>query len=84
MELASSMTEAIRARLRDPLEMINSASRVKLKADPRPDMLAIYCIVEVCLRHHETLALSTWTSSIRQIREALENIEDIYESIDHD
>lgn len=68
------------AKLRDPLEIINSASRVKLKADPRPDMIAIMEIARVCLRHHETLALSTWRSNLRQIREALENIEDIYDT----
>lgn len=67
-------------KLRDPLEIINSASLVKLKADPRPDMLAIQEIARVCLRHHETLALSTWRSSLTQIRIALENIEDIYDS----
>jgi hypothetical protein len=68
------------ATLRDPLEIINSSSRVKLKADPTPDMLAIKVIAESCIRHHPTLALSTWRSGIRRIREALENIEDIYDS----
>lgn len=68
-------------KLRDPLEIINSSSRVKLKADPRPDMLAIHEISRVCLRHHETLALRTWQTSIQMIRVALENIEDIYEEV---
>jgi len=70
--------------LRDPLEIINSASRVKLKADPRMDMLAIAEIAKICLRHHETLALSTWRSSLRQIRIALENMEDIYDSAEEE
>jgi hypothetical protein len=67
-------------RLRDPLEIINSSSRVKLKADPGPDMAAIAAIAQSLIRHHPTLALSTWRSGIRQIREALENVEDIYSS----
>lgn len=66
-------------RLRDPLEIINSSSRVKLKADPTPDMARIADIARVCIRHHPTLAISTWRSNIQQIREALENIEDIYD-----
>lgn len=69
-------------KLRDPQEIINSSSRIKLKADPEPDMRDIAAIAARCVRFHPTLALSTWRSSIRQIREALENIEDIYESIE--
>jgi hypothetical protein len=73
------MTETT-PRLKTRLELINESSRVKLKADPRPDMARIRRTAEVCLRHHETLALSTWRRSIATIREALENIEDIYDS----
>jgi hypothetical protein len=69
-----------RPKLRDPLEIINSSSRVQLKADPVPDMARIAHIAQVCCRHHPTLALSTWKSNIGQIRAALENIEDIYDS----
>ena len=67
------------SRLRTNLEIVNSSSKIKLKADPRPDMVAIAVIAENCLTYHETLALSTWKSAIRQIRVALENIEDIYD-----
>ena len=66
-------------RLRSNLEIVNGSSRVQLHADPRPDMLAIQAIATTCLRHHETLALSTWRTSVSAIRAALENIEDIYE-----
>ena len=67
-------------KLRSNLEIINSSSRLKLKADPRPDMMRIRHVAEMTLRHHETLALSTWRNNIRIIRGALENIEDIYDS----
>jgi hypothetical protein len=70
-------------KLRDPVEVINSAGRLKLPADPGPDMAAIAAIAQTCIRHHPTLALSTWKSSIRQIREALENIEDIYDKAEN-
>lgn len=69
-------------KLRDPLEIINSSSAVKLKADPTTDMGRIAAIASRALRHHPTLALSTWTNAITEIRAALENIEDIYDSIE--
>lgn len=68
------------AQLRDPLEIINSSSRIKLKADPEPNMACIAVIAQRCVRHHPTLAMNTWRASIRDIRAALENIEDIYDS----
>jgi hypothetical protein len=66
--------------LRDPLEMINSCSRVKLKADPVPSMGLIATCAETCIRYHPTLAMSTWRANIATIRAALEDIEDIYDS----
>lgn len=68
-------------QLRDPLEIINSSSRTKLKADPNSDMWRIVNAAENCLRHHPTLALDVWRRSIAKIRESLENIEDIYDDI---
>ena len=71
-------------RLRDPLEIINSSSRLKLKADPTIDMALIREVAERCIRHHPTLALSTWKATIKTIRVALEDIEDIYESAEQE
>ena len=68
------------SRLRDPLEMINSVSQCKLKADPAPDMAQIAEVARVCLRHHPTLARSTWLEALRMIRESLEVMEDIYDT----
>lgn len=73
------MSSSVGSKLRDPLEIINSSSRVKLKANPEPDMAAIVAAAQSALRHHPTLALSTWLSCIAVIRRALENIEDIYD-----
>lgn len=67
-------------KLRDPVEMINSVGRLKLKADPTPAMALIHATAERCLRHHPTLALSTWRASIKAITAAIEDIDDIYES----
>jgi len=67
------------AKLRPSVDVINSSSRLKLPADPAPDMLRISRIAEQCVRHHPTLALSTWKSSIGRIRTLLENVEDIYD-----
>ena len=67
------------SRIRSNLELVNAASSLKLPADPRPHMCDIAAIAENCVRHHETLALSTWLSSLRKIREALETMEDIYD-----
>ncbi len=68
------------SRLRSNLEIVNDSSRVKLKADPRPSMYLIRELAETTLRHHETLALSTWRNNTKAIRAALEDIEDIYDS----
>lgn len=75
----SQQVETAQPKLRDPLEIINSSSRVKLKADPTPDMGEIFAVAKSALRHHPTLALTTWKSSIARIRVALENMEDIYD-----
>lgn len=69
-------------KLRSRVEMWNSSSRVKLSSDPTPDMAAIATIAQSCLRYHPTLALDTWKSSLRMIREALENVEDIYDRLE--
>lgn len=66
------------SKLRDPLEVINSGSRLKLKADPANAMALICSASQTCLRHHPTLALSTWLSTIAAIRMALADLEDIY------
>lgn len=67
-------------KLREPLDIINSSSRVKLKADPTDEMWRVRRVAENCLRHHPTLALSTWRASLAAIRTALESMEDIYDS----
>lgn len=59
---------------------LNSSSRTKLKADPTPDLVVIRDAAERCLRYHPSLAVPTWTRTIKVIRDALENIEDIYDS----
>jgi hypothetical protein len=65
--------------LRNPVEAINSVSKVKLKADPAPYMASIARVSERCLVCHPTLAVASWKRSISAIREALNEIESIYE-----
>lgn len=74
------MTKQPTRRLRSNLEIINSGRRVNLKADPRPAMMTIKLAAESALRHHETLALSSWKNAYKVILAAAEEIEDIYDT----